>query len=620
MNNSLSESSLDFISQPQYQTMDLAAYLDRKGLAQININGAPGSAAAIRFRGTSSDHTTLFWNGFSINSVSLGSADLSMIPLFFIDGATLINSPGAAKLPGSNIGAGVALNSSGAQAGNSEIRLIGSLNTLDNSFMGIDVPLTFRIAKKSSLAADHVLENSAELRVRTRVFDQHIENDFKYIDSYHFDKPVVRQRHNNGRAMGALSEVALLFGAHRFEFNNWYQQKKMDLPAIMGISDIGTAEQEDQIFRSSIAYKYTGKNVRLGVSTACFDDVSLFRDHLLPNGYWATDSRIHSRGILNRIDLSGSYKSIKYTVDGLSSYYDVKNVSYRNGALQKHWGQIGASVLYKVNHRHDFHSGIRYDIREVTSEPAYSFNYKLLRQSASTIPILELQVAKSYRHADFNERFWYPSGNSDLKPESGMNYLMNFGIQYVADGVLFIAKPSVFYSDIKNWIQWIPQTGSIWSPVNFKRVRSMGAELPVTLSVDWDKVRLQSEVRYSYTDSRGVNAQHWNSNDEFTMVYTPAHVLFCEITMRYKRINAGINNKYTSSRYTDESNSVLRVLPSFNLTGGYVSFLADLEKGSLECRLSADNLMDISYESVRAYAMPGRVFQFTINYRFELKK
>jgi len=614
--NSLSENNHSFSNQPEYQTQDLATYLDRKGLAQININGATGSAAAIRFRGTSSDHTTLFWNGFSINSVSLGSADLSMIPLFFIDDATLISSPGASKLPGSNIGAGVELLSSHHKTESSGIRLIASYNTMDNSFTGVDVPLIFRIGKSSSLTENSSSRESAKLIVRTRFFDQNIQNNFKYIDSYHFDKPLIRQEHNNGKAGGAMNEIIYSTGAHKLEFGNWYQQKKINLPAIMGMTKAGTAQQSDALFRSSIVYNYSIEKFRLGFSTAFFDEATEYRDHLNTEGEWAIDSKIHSRGLLNRIDISGRFKNIKFNIDGLSSYYDVKNVSYNNGVIRKHWGQTGASFIYKLKEFHLFHVGVRYDIREVKSEPAKSFNYKILRNSTTKNPFLEMQISKAFRHADFNERFWFPSGNPNLRPESGLSYMLNVGLDYTIGKLVLSAKPSIFYNDISNWIQWIPQLGSIWSPVNFKRVRAGGVELPMNLSTEIKKFYVQSEIRYSFTESRGVDASTWNDEEDFVMIYSPSHILFVEFLVRRKNLNVGVHNKYTSSRYTDESNTKVRALAPYNLTGGFASINFALHGSSLECRLSVDNLLDVSYESVRAYAMPGRVIQLTLNYRF----
>jgi len=194
--------------------------------------------------------------------------------------------------------------------------------------------------------------------------------------------------------------------------------------------------------------------------------------------------------------------------------------------------------------------------------------------------------------------------------------MLNVGLDYTIGKLVLSAKPSIFYNDISNWIQWIPQLGSIWSPVNFKRVRAGGVELPMNLSTEIKKFYVQSEIRYSFTESRGVDASTWNDEEDFVMIYSPSHILFVEFLVRRKNLNVGVHNKYTSSRYTDESNTKVRALAPYNLTGGFASINFALHGSSLECRLSVDNLLDVSYESVRAYAMPGRVIQLTLNYRF----
>ena len=50
-----------------------------------------GAMATVSFRGTSSNHTQVLWNGISINSPQLGSFDFSQVPVYFIDNVSLIH-------------------------------------------------------------------------------------------------------------------------------------------------------------------------------------------------------------------------------------------------------------------------------------------------------------------------------------------------------------------------------------------------------------------------------------------------------------------------------------------------------------------------------------------------
>ena len=48
--------------------------------AQINTYGL-GGISTISLRGTADDQTSVFWNGIKINSLTLGSTDISLIPI-----------------------------------------------------------------------------------------------------------------------------------------------------------------------------------------------------------------------------------------------------------------------------------------------------------------------------------------------------------------------------------------------------------------------------------------------------------------------------------------------------------------------------------------------------------
>ena len=62
----------------------LGQYLQAHGYGQIQAYGPEGTLCYLRFRGTSADHTTVYWNEIPLNSITLGGIDVSMVPLFFV--------------------------------------------------------------------------------------------------------------------------------------------------------------------------------------------------------------------------------------------------------------------------------------------------------------------------------------------------------------------------------------------------------------------------------------------------------------------------------------------------------------------------------------------------------
>ena len=77
-------------------TKSLSEILWESSPIQIKSMGQ-GAMATASFRGTSSSHTQVMWNGISINSTQLGSFDLSMVPIYFVDNINLYHGGSAQK-------------------------------------------------------------------------------------------------------------------------------------------------------------------------------------------------------------------------------------------------------------------------------------------------------------------------------------------------------------------------------------------------------------------------------------------------------------------------------------------------------------------------------------------
>jgi iron complex outermembrane receptor protein len=75
---------LDSLSLQLRQGQSLANLLQELSPLYIREYG-PGQLSTISFRGTSSSHTAVLWNGLNINSPTLGQTDFSQIPAFALE-------------------------------------------------------------------------------------------------------------------------------------------------------------------------------------------------------------------------------------------------------------------------------------------------------------------------------------------------------------------------------------------------------------------------------------------------------------------------------------------------------------------------------------------------------
>jgi len=610
----------DLMQSRTYYAQDLGTYLDRKGLAQINMNGAPGTTSIVRFRGTASDHTSIFWQGIPINSVSLGMSDVSLIPVFLFDEAMFYADPNTSELATTNVSAAINLSHSRALGkDDSSVRLFSSYNSLNNLFTGVDFKLVLPIMNGKWKGT---YDKAAQLTWRTKFFRQDLSNNFSYTDNYIITRPVVKQVHNDGINYGLMQELTWSWYDYTLSANVWYQDRKVELPAIMGRTLAGTSEQDDNFLRSSLALSYKKGKLSWSLSNAWMDEYQNYRDSPTADGRWGINSEIGTKGLFNHAKVGyKALSSLLLQANAMSSYYMVDNVNYENALQTLWWGQAGAGLVFSKNN-HTVRTDGRLDIRDTKTQPAWTFAYSYELKTGEWKFTPQVQAGSRFRVPDFNERFWVPGGNKDLLPEQGMTYKASLEVAaYDKRKLSFSFVPAVFYNDITNWIQWTPTPFGYLAPVNYKRVRSAGVELPLGIVYKPTKQwTVNASKRYSYTLAEGVNQSEWDDAKVFEMTYTPNHVAASELQVKYKGIALSGFHKYTSGRFTDEQNNKQRALPAYHLIGAAIDYGISFSRINLHAQLSVDNLLDVQYESVGSYAMPGRVIQCSIQIEFKTFK
>ncbi|MBP6068561.1 MAG: TonB-dependent receptor plug domain-containing protein, partial [Bacteroides sp.] len=97
------------------QTKSLSEVLADHSTIYIKSLGQ-GALSTSSFRGTSSSHTQVNWNGININPAMSSSFDFSQIPAFFTDGVSLYH--GSSHLKGGSGGLGGSINLSNQPAWN----------------------------------------------------------------------------------------------------------------------------------------------------------------------------------------------------------------------------------------------------------------------------------------------------------------------------------------------------------------------------------------------------------------------------------------------------------------------------------------------------------------------
>ena len=234
-------SKVSEISQEDIQTnltKSLSEILWESSPIQIKSMGQGGMSTA-SFRGTSSSHTQVMWNGISINSSQLGSFDLSMVPIYFVDNINLYHGGSAQK------------GGSGA--------LGGSINFGNDLYYGNKPTGSFLLEVGSNdtyTGAANIKLSKKRFTSSTRLFYQQSDNDYRYLNTVYQKEAFDERRQNEDyRQAGLLQGLG-----YRTRQNDmlsatvWWQYDDRSLPQGIYIDNIPEEKNRTNHVRTMLNY------------------------------------------------------------------------------------------------------------------------------------------------------------------------------------------------------------------------------------------------------------------------------------------------------------------------------------------------------------------------------
>ncbi len=566
----------------QWPYNDISSALRRRGM-YINQYGPPGLSAAMGIGGTGADHVAVTWQGMPVNAPAAGSADVSRIPAFFFDHVELREWPAA--------GLTIALPDGPAHTGRTGLEAGG--NSLQNLWIG-----------------GQAGGERGGYRHDTRFFYQHCNNDFAYRDDLRAGRPWIRQTHNNALSRGIMHRGQLDLGERAaLQVSLWSQHARAEIPLPMGTSLPAQARQEDGFTRVHLSWQQ-----RYGRFS-----------HTLSGGLWSDGWHYRSAGADAVAEIDSRMKTRQGYVRSETEYLSPRwqaSLMVEPGAVQiitdnYSGGGTGVSrsrYAVGVSRRAGGHTaGVRTggEWRDRLHANTTGFYYRYQAHSRMTgLDVLAAASAHS-RLPDFNELYWRPGGNETLQPEQArslslsLRWLRSLSARWQWE---WLGKFTRRTAD--NFIQWLPAEGLSWSPRNIRKLQSWNAEAGLVLEY---RRRLTSrwQVTWALADARvsqGEGAASWSQ-----AWYTPRHVLSGAHEVAFGRWNFQYALYYCAARYYDFINT----LPAYTTVDTQVSYRWENDRYALSFLLSVSNLSNTQYQSVRAYAMPGRVIGTGISIQYK---
>jgi iron complex outermembrane receptor protein len=574
-------------------SLDIASTLQRSGIGLVNSYGAPGSIASLRLGGMSSNYVTVELNGAVLNSPTLGMADLSLIPSFFIQSASL----GERNFSGfqRNVGIAATLRLESNVATKNEISVESTVNSLQNIFYGMAVSRK-RDRWKWSI----------------RAFQSRNENRFSYRDIQQWEAPLVTQTNNNNISQGVQSNLVFEGKKRTHYFNTMAVNRYALLPSVMGGVGNWNANQHDDLFQSTFYCEGKRKRVLSFMHFQSKQGVSV----ILSNQEYSSNvasSQIQTSLVNAFANGSLQMRRALFQINPTAS---LTNLQYADWNQQVQWkgGSLWASYIQDLaKGKLRMVSWVKPEWRSdrnpiVSGEVGMELPYKTKKVSSQ----LSLSGSVKSRMPSANDLYWIQGGNPELLSEKAK------WVQFKWDNEMSIRKEmSIQFQinakagSVSNWIQWLPMPEDIWMASNFKSVEMKQLEGVVSWKTNLRGGWLNLTSRTEWTSTTAMNI---GSPGVFDMVYTPRLRTSASAQYTHKSWSLLFSDTFVSQRYTDEGNTSFYALPSFNLLNASLNKAWEFNKNKLSLQFEVQNITNVQYQWIRGYALPGRVYSIGIKF------
>jgi iron complex outermembrane receptor protein len=562
----------------------------RSGLF-VKSYGAAGSMASVSFRGTGANHTALMWNGFPINSVTTGEIDLSLIPVFAANKINVVAGAPSTLFGSGTFGGSIELCSEPDWNKGLNINVLTEAGSFDQ----------YANSLKLAVGSKRVYYSLAGIY-------QSADNDF----IYHKNDIDVKLNHNSFKSGGIIQQLAYKINStSELQASLWYQQKQKQLPLQIGQLGQSGASQSDSSWRMFASYKKAFDGVSFQLQSGLFYNYLHYTDNQTSP---KTDSYINSRQVMNQVQMRVT-KFGKLLVDVLTGYtLESAHTQYYGSTIDENEGVVSLAANYPISIL-TVNASVRKDWMEHYSpKPQYALGFK----TSEIFKYFQLKgsVSTRFRKPTFNERYWKPYGDVNIKPESGWGCESTLEWHIIKNNIVTANQSLTAYSNsIQDWIQWVPMPGMMTKPVNYKSVWSRGIEVEEDIKLKFNE--LQTGIRANYTYTRATildvyTTEYMNKGQQ--LIYVPFHSAQGAWNIVYKNLDAELSASYTGYRYTDELENFLHGYTLVNLTTAYTFKLTNY---STRLSFSVLNIANVQYEILNSYAMPGRSFRLSLYFNFK---
>ncbi|SFC82936.1 iron complex outermembrane recepter protein [Flexibacter flexilis DSM 6793] len=590
--------NIDSADLAQYRTQTLADLLTYKTPVFIKNYGI-GGLASPSFRGTASHHTQLLWNGLPINSPLLGSVDLSLLPVDFVEeigvafggGSTLSQSSGG-------LGGAVLLNNIAYWPDTFSLQ-----NTL---YAGSYGQLGYR-QRIGARVGRFYLSNKSQI--------SRADNDFSFTNTEKYGSPTEKFSNAGQRQHGMMQDIFYQISPKQsLSAHGWYQWARRELGSPM-LADGDEQLQKDLSVRGLVEWRNTSESQESQVRVGYFRENYDYSRHITQSPITLTD---HSQSHIWLANAAQQWQNTRWQlkIGGNTQYEKGFYASQKEAVTQWRTG-IYTDFIFNFNQNIKTSLTARQELTDHIFSPflpSLGAQWRVWSNAHQQF-LFKGNIARNYRQPTLNERFRV-QGQTALLPEKHQIAEVGAHWSRATNKAEQNAEITAYESVTNDWIVWQRQGRSGLSrPENLKKVQVRGVEVSTFQQYRLRAWRVAARAAYNLVLSR--NLQAYSGLDASVgkqMIYMPRHSAQWSINVFYKDFSLSVENCYNSRRYTDTDNQ--NFLTPYQLTNVSVGYELAHGRNNLFFTLKINNILNETYQSVAYYPMPLRNGQVSVCYQW----
>ncbi|MGK0412427.1 MAG: vitamin B12 transporter [Polaribacter sp.] len=530
-----------------------------------------GMVSSPSFRGTTASHTAVIWNGININSQLNGQVDFNAISANSYDNISVRS------------GGGSVLFGSGA---------IGGSIHLDNLIQFSEQESHKIVANYGSFHTQHIsydyIKATNKSFINIGFGSNSSDNDFNYLDSnltnkngnyfnYNFDI-------NYGYKISKKHQLKLYSSSF---FSDRNLARTLNAPSNDGYEDLNSKNLIEWNFFLSPKEHITSRVSYIFEKFKFFDNNQ--NKDIFSEGN--TERKIaqidYNNSVSRKLKLNGILGFEAVSAYGSSFDSNTRNILSGVFSLNH---QLTKKLSYGIQFRKDFQN-------DFESPFLYSLG---IEQKLNKNYTLSFNTSKNFRIPTFNDLYWQPGGNIDLKPEDSYQFEIGNAISF--KNISF--QVNGFYIKSSDLIQWIPNESGFWSPKNKNNTRNLGIEISANYKTVIKNHFIEINTNFSYTDAKDLETDQ-------QLISVPKNRFNALFNYQHKSWSA-----YYQILFNDDVRFLVDTIPAFQVSNLGVEYQLSNLKNKPNLGFVINNIYNIKYQNTLNRPMPGINFQLTTTINF----